>query len=93
MTKPSNIDISPLRSRRERLIALTIVSVLAFNYPLLSLFNYPILVLGIPLLYLYLFCVWAIFIALVAWILESQSRRTKGDADNDISQDTKKSAL
>ncbi|OQW95860.1 MAG: hypothetical protein BWK79_00940 [Beggiatoa sp. IS2] len=86
MTKLSNIDISPLRSRRERLITLTIVSILAFNYPLLSLFNYPILVLGIPLLYLYLFCTWAIFIALVAWILESQSRRTKNDSDNDLSQ-------
>ena len=53
------------KSLRERLLALAIFGVLAFNYPLLSLFDRPALVWGIPLLYLYLFSVWALLLLLL----------------------------
>ncbi len=59
--------------RRERLVVLALAGVLALNYPLLQLFDEARLVLGIPLLYLYLFCVWVGLIGLGAWILEGRS--------------------
>ena len=68
---PSSItlDINPRRRRRGRLIALTIFGLLAFNYPLLSLFADPVLWFGIPKLYLYLFSTWSLFILLLALIV------------------------
>lgn len=57
------------KQRNERLIAVLIVGLLALNYPLLSLFSKVILVFGVPLLYLYLFAVWYVFIICVALIL------------------------
>lgn len=57
------------KQRNERLIAVLIVGLLALNYPLLSLFSKVKLIFGVPLLYLYLFAVWYIFIVCVALIL------------------------
>jgi hypothetical protein len=50
-----------------RVIAVFLVGCLAFGYPLLALFNVPARVLGVPVLYLYVFGAWAALIALVAW--------------------------
>lgn len=47
-----------------RLVGLFLLGMLLFNFPLLSLFNRPVLMLGIPVLYLYLFCAWALVIFL-----------------------------
>lgn len=57
------------KQRNERLIAVLIVGLLLLNYPLLSLFSKVHLVFGVPLLYLYLFAVWYIFIICVALVL------------------------
>jgi hypothetical protein len=54
------------KQHNERLIALLIVGLLALNYPLLSLFSKARLIFGVPVLYLYLFSVWYIFITFVA---------------------------
>ncbi len=54
----------------QRLIALAIVGVLLFNYPILALFDQDRTVLGIPMLYLYLFLVWAALIWLMAVLIE-----------------------
>jgi hypothetical protein len=53
------------RTRAQRFTYLFIVGVLAFNYPLLSLFDVPRRVFGVPLLYVYIFVVWALLIVLV----------------------------
>ena len=59
------------RSRRsQRLIALACLGALLFNYPLLSLFNSARSIGGVPLLYAYLFAIWAALIALVAVVAE-----------------------
>jgi hypothetical protein len=50
----------------ERLIALAFLGFLLFSYPLLSLFSTEGTVLGIPVLYAYLFVSWALVIALTA---------------------------
>lgn len=54
----------------QRLIGLFLLGCLLFNFPLLALFNIRATVLGVPLLYAYLFVAWAMMIALVAAIVE-----------------------
>jgi len=54
----------------QRLSALFILGWLAFNYPLLSLFNGTGTWFGIPRLYAYLFVAWSLFIGLLAFIAE-----------------------
>lgn len=52
-------------------------AVLALNPPVLTIFSVEVFLFGIPLLYLYLFTVWAIIVALVAWIAGVGRRRPK----------------
>jgi hypothetical protein len=60
----------------ERLVALFVLGCLLLTYPLLALFNRTTSVLGIPLLYAYLFGAWAVLIGLMAWA----ARRPRADA-------------
>lgn len=66
----------------QRLIALFIVGWLAFNYPLLSLFNGAGTWFGIPRLYAYLFIVWLAFIALLTFIVEKNILHTNSAGAN-----------
>ncbi len=64
----------------DRIITLVIVAALAFNYPLLSLFGSSTLILGIPVLYLYLFVAWAVLIGLMrAVMINPGPKRRKRD--------------
>jgi hypothetical protein len=58
-----------------RLVALSVLGFLLFNYPLLALFNHPGTVFGIPVLYAYIFTVWAALIAAIALVAESPKLR------------------
>jgi peptidoglycan/LPS O-acetylase OafA/YrhL len=60
--------------QRDRLVGLFVLGVAAFNPPLLSLFSGTTL-FGWPLLYVYLFCVWALLIGAVAVVVERRGRR------------------
>jgi len=60
-------------ARAARLGFLFLLGVLLFNYPLLALFNVPGSVLGVPVLYAYIFAAWALLIALVAVVMERGS--------------------
>jgi predicted permease len=62
--------MSPVRRKIERLLALFAFGCLALNYPLLALFSKISLWHGIPVLYLYLFTVWALFILIIAIVTE-----------------------
>jgi hypothetical protein len=53
-----------------RLLALFLLGCLLFNYPLVALFNVRATLLGIPVLYAYLFTAWALLIVLAAVIME-----------------------
>jgi hypothetical protein len=55
---------------RQRLVAVFLAAVLLLNYPVLSLFDLPQSVMGIPILYLFMFAVWAAVIAAITWIVE-----------------------
>jgi hypothetical protein len=56
--------------RAPRLAGLFLLGCLLFNYPLLALFNVRGDLLGVPILYAYLFAAWALLIALVARVME-----------------------
>ena len=60
-------------AKGQRLVALFIFGCLLFNYPVLSLFNVPAVVFGVPVLYAYIFVAWALLVALMA--LAAESRR------------------
>ncbi|MEP7158434.1 MAG: hypothetical protein ABI797_03330 [Chloroflexota bacterium] len=55
--------------KSERLAALALLGLLLFDYPLLSLFSSEGRLLGIPVLYAYLFAAWTTVIALIALIV------------------------
>ncbi len=50
-----------------RLLGVFMLGCALFSYPILSLFNLKILILGIPLLYLFIFAGWLGLILLVFW--------------------------
>lgn len=54
----------------QRLVALFLLGCLLFNYPLLNLFSNGGEVFGIPLLYVYVFGVWAALIGLMALVVQ-----------------------
>ncbi len=53
-----------------RMIALCMLGCVLFNFPVLALFNVTGTLLGVPLLYAYIFLAWALLIALMAWVVE-----------------------
>jgi hypothetical protein len=55
---------------QQKLTATFLLGAVLFNYPILSLFNRAAAVLGIPLVYAYIFLAWGGLIALTAWIVE-----------------------
>ena len=58
-------------SKGPRFVALCMLGMLLFNYPILMLFNVPGALFGVPVLYAYLFIAWAALIALMAYLAES----------------------
>ena len=58
-------------SKGQRFVALCMLGMLLFNYPILALFNVPGTLFGVPMLYAYVFIVWAILIALMALVADS----------------------
>ena len=63
--------MSDFESKGQRLVALCLLGTLLFNYPILALFNVSGMVLGVPVLYVYMFIAWAALIAVMAWLAES----------------------
>ena len=72
---------------REHLTALFLLGVLLLVPPFLLVFNRPVQVLGLPLLYLYLFAAWAGLIALVAVVVRRIDLNGAGAADGASSAD------
>lgn len=59
------------RLRQPRLVALFAAGWALLNFPLLTLWDRPVSVFGIPLLPLALFGGWALLIMLAAWVAEA----------------------
>ena len=62
--------MNDFESKGQRFVALCMLGILLFNYPVLALFNVPGVLFGVPLLYAYMFIAWALLIALMAWNAE-----------------------
>jgi hypothetical protein len=60
------------RSKSPRLVAVAVLAFLLFDYPLLAVFDVEERVLGVPLLWAYLFTAWAVIIAAVAWVVRDR---------------------
>lgn len=67
-----NPPMGKSKSKGQRLAALCLLGLALFNFPILALFNRTGSLLGIPLLYAYIFLAWAALIALMAWVVESR---------------------
>ena len=55
-------------AKEQRFVALCMLGMLLFNFPILALFNVPGTLLGVPMLYAYIFLAWAALIALMALV-------------------------
>ena len=53
---------------KDLLVALFALGVVVLSWPFLTVVNTPVAVVGIPLLVLYLFAVWAGIIAVLFWL-------------------------
>ncbi|HWA36719.1 MAG TPA: hypothetical protein VG873_02555 [Burkholderiales bacterium] len=58
--------------RTPRFVALCMLGLVLFNFPVLALFNVPGTFLGVPALYAYIFAAWAALIALMALAAEAR---------------------
>jgi hypothetical protein len=57
-------------TRSQRFVALCMLGLLLFNYPILALFNVSGTFFGVPILYAYIFIAWTALIAVMALIAE-----------------------
>jgi TRAP-type C4-dicarboxylate transport system permease small subunit len=60
----------------QRLIALFGLFFVLLQYPLLQLANKPERVLGLPVLFVYVFCCWALLIAAIALVMHLKRTNT-----------------
>lgn len=63
----------------ERLLGLFLLGALLFNPPLLGLFGVPRTLLGVPVLYVYIFAAWIGVIVLAALAAGQQRERAPGE--------------
>jgi hypothetical protein len=57
-------------AKSPRFVALCMLGMVLFNFPILALFNVPATLFGVPALYAYIFVAWAALIALMALVAE-----------------------
>jgi hypothetical protein len=58
------------KNKEQRFLALCMLGLVLFNFPVLTVFNVGGSILGIPILYAYIFAAWALVIALMYWVAE-----------------------
>ncbi|RYZ06555.1 MAG: hypothetical protein EOO24_11630 [Comamonadaceae bacterium] len=58
--------------RAQRLLGLFAAGWLLLNVPMVTLWDLPVFVFGLPLMPLALFAGWGVLIALAAWVAESR---------------------
>ena len=66
--------------KTKRLVTLFLFGFILLNYPILSLFNLQIIIFGLPLLYVYIFCTWSLLIVLTAAVTVGRARKPKDNS-------------
>jgi hypothetical protein len=64
--------MNAFETKGPRFVALCMLGMLLFNYPILALFNVSGALFGVPILYAYIFVAWGALIALLALVAESR---------------------
>lgn len=59
--------------KAQRLVAVCMLGVVLFNYPILAIFNVDATIVGIPVLYAYIFTAWSLMIAGMAYVIETKA--------------------
>lgn len=59
--------------RNEKLILFALLIILLLTYPLIAIVNKPILLMGIPILYLYIFFVWLIIVVIIKRLADKKN--------------------
>jgi hypothetical protein len=54
-----------------RLASVTLLGLVLLNFPLLSLVSKPVLIAGVPVLFMYIFIVWALLLLIVRQTVNS----------------------
>ena len=57
----------------QKLLALFCLGWLLLSFPLITLWDHPATVFGLPLLPAGVFAVWAVLIAVLAWLMERET--------------------
>jgi len=63
-----------------QLVGVFFLGSVLFNYPILTLFNIDVFVLGLPLFYICLFVGWAVLIVLILLIMETGRKQKNTDS-------------
>ena len=61
--------------KTQRLVALFFTGLVAFNFPLLALWDHDADLFGLPLFPTALFLIWALLIGALAWVVERAPER------------------
>ena len=73
--------MTPERLKNQRLAAVFVFGWILFNHPILALFDRPETWCGVPLLYVYLFLIWALVIGLTMLITRQGPPPAAGACD------------
>ncbi len=65
--------------KAQKLVLISLLFLILFNFPMLSIFNNGDSINGIPTLYVYVFFVWILFIVLVFNIIRKENKENSGD--------------
>jgi hypothetical protein len=63
----------------QKLFMLSLLALLLFNFPILSIFNIQENINGMPLLFLYIFLVWLLLIVLIFRVVQKGSKEISRD--------------
>jgi hypothetical protein len=65
--------------KEQKLIIISILFLILFNFPMLSIFNNGGSINGIPTLYMYVFFVWILFIGIIYNVLRKERNEKQRD--------------
>ena len=61
-----------ISKKEQRIVFITIAFVILTGYPFLKIFDIDKIVLGMPMLYTYLFFIWLLYIVVIAIMMKSK---------------------
>jgi 4-hydroxybenzoate polyprenyltransferase len=65
--------------KEQKLIVISILFLILFNFPMLAIFNNGGSINGIPTLYMYVFFVWTLFIGIIYNVLRKERNEKQRD--------------